>query len=391
MSLMMSRIRFIQEICSGEIDRGVAMKTVDIIFSYYYDSKGKELCVGGIQTYITNLIGIITEMGYNVRVFQYADADFHKKMNEHSEVFGIKTDIRNKKKDEILWKRAKSSRGKGKYITIIATDTMIPKVHIENSIAIQHGICWDIPYNSKRTFLRHFIGKSVDVYKILKRLSYVDNIVCVDYNFLNWYRATVCAGRIKCKVIPNFTKIIPKRDEVHDNISIIFARRFYNYRGTRIFANAIERIVKEHDDVSVTVAGDGEDKEWLLNKLGDYKNITFSKYSSEESLEIHRKHDIAVVPTLGSEGTSLSLLEAMSAGCAVICSNVGGMTNIILDDHNGLMIEPNEEELYQALKKLIIDKETREKISKNAYITVTDSFSYEKWAQKWRKIIYEVS
>lgn len=366
------------------------MKTIDILFSYYYDSKGQEICVGGIQTYITNIIKVCTEIGYNVRVFQYADENFYKRLGNTSEVFGIKTDRKDKKKNINLWNRAKESRTAGDYITIIATDTMIPEIHIENSIVIQHGICWDIPYEHKRPFLRHFIGKSIGAYKIIKRLSYVDNVVCVDYNFLNWYRATICSGRIKCKVIPNFTEVLPEKTETSDIINIIFARRFYYYRGTRIFANAIERIVKEYDNVSVTVAGDGEDKKWLHNKLGDYENITFSKYTSEESLAVHQKHDIAVVPTIGSEGTSLSLLEAMSAGCAVICSNVGGMTNIVLDGHNGLMIEPDEQELYLALKSLIDNKELRTKLSKNAYETVVDSFSYEKWAQSWSDIIKSV-
>ncbi|WP_420491566.1 glycosyltransferase [Neobacillus drentensis] len=53
---------------------------------------------------------------------------------------------------------------------------------------------------------------------------------------------------------------------------------------------------------------------------------------------------------LGSEGTSLSLLEAMAAKCAEIATNVGGMTNIILDNYNGLIINPDESELYLALE-----------------------------------------
>lgn len=366
------------------------MKTVDILYSFYYNSKGERVNIGGVQTYITNLINLCVGINYHVRVFQYADADFYIKLNGKTEIFGIKIDLKDNKKNEYLYKRAKDSRGDGEYITIFATDIIIPNVRVENSIAIQHGICWDIPYDYDRTLLRHFASKTVATYKMLKRISLVDNVVCVDYNFLNWYRATICANRIKCKVIPNFTEIAPAREDSDDKIKIIFARRFYSYRGTRIFAEAIERIVKEYSNVSVTVAGDGEDRQWLLDKLGGYENIEFSKYSSEDSLAMHQKHNIAVVPTVGSEGTSLSLLEAMSAGCAVICSNVGGMTNIVLDGHNGLMIEPDANEIYTALKKLIDDNELREKLSKNGYETVIDSFSYQKWAESWKKIITDL-
>ena len=43
-------------------------------------------------------------------------------------------------------------------------------------------------------------------------------------------------------------------------------------------------------------------------QLVDYSNVHFISYKSNESLLIHLDKDIAVVPTVGSEGTSLSLL-----------------------------------------------------------------------------------
>ena len=94
------------------------------------------------------------------------------------------------------------------------------------------------------------------------------------------------------------------------------------------------------------------------------------------------------VPTVGSEGTSLSLLEAMSAQCAVIASNVGGMTNIILDNYNGLLVNAGDsDDLYKAIKKLLDYPEDRERLSAKAYETVKQAFSYEKWAEKWKEVL----
>ena len=104
-----------------------------------------------------------------------------------------------------------------------------------------------------------------------------------------------------------------------------------------------------------------------------------------------RYKDIAVVPTVGSEGTSLSLLEAMASGCAVVCTNVGGMTNIVLDGYNGLMIYPEEEELYNALTCLIEDSSLRAKLQANAYNCVKDAFSLHRWKDAWKKVIDNVT
>ncbi len=126
-------------------------------------------------------------------------------------------------------------------------------------------------------------------------------------------------------------------------------------------------------------------REYLLN----YLNVNFTKFSTLDSLNIHQQYHIAVVPSLGSEGTSLSLLEAMGGQCAVIATNVGGMTNIILDGYNGLLISPNKDELKLAILKLIDDCNLREQLGKNAFETVNKSFNKKKWDTLWLKVIKE--
>ena len=77
----------------------------------------------------------------------------------------------------------------------------------------------------------------------------------------------------------------------------------------------------------------------------------------------------------------------MSAHCAVVCTNIGGMTNIVLDEYNGLMVNPESEEIYNAVKRLIDDSKLREEISDKAYETVCKSFSLEKWKKGWTRVL----
>ncbi|MGR4357642.1 glycosyltransferase [Escherichia coli] len=81
-------------------------------------------------------------------------------------------------------------------------------------------------------------------------------------------------------------------------------------------------------------------EQYLVDELKkEYPNSVYqTSYKSEDSIHFHQQYDIAIVPSIGSEGTSLSLLEAMSAKCLVIATDIGGMTNIILDGFNGRMI-----------------------------------------------------
>jgi glycosyltransferase involved in cell wall biosynthesis len=213
----------------------------------------------------------------------------------------------------------------------------------------------------------------------------------VDYNFVNWYRSVAAYEAVNLKVIPNFTQISPMVEKPKERVNIIFARRFEIYRGTRIFANAIAKILTEHDHVFVTVAGSGPDEKYIKDKLSGFGDrVVFTKYTSDQSLMIHADKHIAVVPTVGSEGTSLSLLEAMSAQCATVCTNVGGMTSMVIDGYNGLMISPNEKELYEAITKLIDDEALREQLANRGYETVKEGFSFEKWKKSWKKVLMDI-
>lgn len=215
--------------------------------------------------------------------------------------------------------------------------------------------------------------------------------MCVDHNFVNWHKAVAPYPEVKHVVIPNFADIpaMPTQKN-EETLRIIFARRFFIHRGTRLFANVAERILNERQNVFITIAGTGPDADYMHEKLDPFKNVQFTTFNSGESLDIHRDADIAVVPTVGSEGTSLSLLEAMASGCAVVCTNVGGMTNIVLDGYNGLMISPNEEDLYKALNQLVDDPLLRTTLQNNAYATVKSAFSLTKWQTKWTEVIQQV-
>jgi len=215
----------------------------------------------------------------------------------------------------------------------------------------------------------------------------VKKLICVDYNYINWYRTQIRHYEMDYIIIPNFTEIpmfnIDKFQE--ETIRIIFARRFVIYRGTRIFADAVEKLLLKYNNIEITFAGDGPDGIFLERRFKHKKQVKFITYLSTESLDIHKDKHIAVIPTIGSEGTSLSLLEAMASSCAVICSNVGGLTNIVIDNFNGIMINPDANELFFALDKLIKERKLAEKYAEQAYNTVKNGFSFELWKEKWKK------
>ncbi len=371
------------------------MKTAHIIYRNYLNPNGEGMSIGGIQTYLTNLMDVLHELGYNVVLYQRGDIDFHRVINDKLEVYGCARPVEkvrglNKMLYSKVQHRLKPDNGD---ILIFGCESMAVKTDGNVPVyGVQHGISWDVPQAglTKLKYAYWYFKKQYRAWQTARRIKNVDHLVCVDCNFVNWYKALVPCPQVALSYIPNFS-LVPQEQTVKpdpkDGINIIFARRFIPARGTRLFMAVAKRLLLEYDNIRITIAGDGEDEDLLKSNLGNEPHVKFIRYQSYESLQIHADKHIAVIPTLGSEGTSLSLLEAMASDCAVVCTIVGGMTNIIINEYNGLIIAPKEEELYQALKRLIDDDVLRLTLARRGRESLETSFSLNKWRGSWKKVL----
>lgn len=367
------------------------MQQVYILYRQYFDNEGKNLKIGGVETYIYNLSAMLKRNGFHVVICQCAKQPFHHRL-DFADVVGVVSHAKNGNDADFasLVQYAETNGNPKEDILIFGADICIQKTCYQNVIAIQHGIGWDVQPTNPTALgkVRYTLRSLAYTFKKAQLYRFCRYVVCVDYNFLNWYRTLLPTGVEKLKVIPNFTQIPTKTPKTQDkSVSVIFSRRFQEFRGTRIFAQAIENLLLDGYALDVTVAGEGPDAQWLHEKLDRYPQVRFTKYHPSESISVHQNFDIAVVPSLGSEGTSLSLLEAMAANCAVISTNIGGLTNIIIDGYNGLMIEPDARSLEEALRILVADEDIRRRISDNGYETVRSAFSLAEWERKWMNVI----
>lgn len=364
---------------------------VYILYSNFYTRDGSRLTIGGIQTYIYNLSQALIKIDKVPIIMQFADKSFENEY-KNIKVLGVDVSKNYKNKRKILFNECMKLFDVEEDILIFASDDISVKNNLKNVISIQHGIFWDVQrhrgYGNIRNRL-YFLNRTFEAFRTINRVSRSNLLVCVDYNFQNWYRTQLAYPEVKTVVIPNASSIPKFRKPLSNKreVSIIFARRFFEYRGTRIFAKAIETILNEFSNVQITFAGEGPDENYLKDKFSKDNRVQFIKYTSSESLEIHSAFDIAVIPTTGSEGTSLSLLEAMAAGCAVIATDVGGLTDILINGFNGIVISPDERPLYQALKELIDNETLRNKLSLNGYQTVRESFNLDLWEKSWQELI----
>jgi len=388
---------------------------VAILYYRLFDADGREQMIGGVETYLLNLGALCAEIGWEPTLFQCSNRPFERAIGD-LKVVGVpvpKTSpssnwtsfpwARHKRRNQALFEAATKSVDLSKDLLIFGADHHSVPTNSRRCIAIQHGVDWDLPsrFHTKKMLCKSGWGarlkKATLIYAAIKSFENCPNRVCVDYNFLNWYRTLLPAepaGRIW--VIPNFA-LVASPDQVHAReeapgvVRVLFARRFTEYRGTRIMAEAAKRILRMNKDVEFTFAGEGPDEEWLQRHFAGEQRVTFTKFLPPDTIRVHLKYHIAVVPSLASEGTSFSVAEAMAAGCAVVATAVGGITNMILDGYNGLLVMPDAASLAAGLERLVADAPLRARLGRTAYETAVGAFNLDRWKAKWREVLEKVA
>ena len=112
--------------------------------------------------------------------------------------------------------------------------------------------------------------------------------------------------------------------------------------------------------------------------LGLENNITFFPFTDEPNY-IFERLDITVLPSLYKEGLPNVLLESMSMGVPVISSNIGGVSEIVIDGETGLMVEPGDKlALANAIIKVWEDKKNYQEMKKKARKLITNKFNKAK-------------
>ena len=82
------------------------------------------------------------------------------------------------------------------------------------------------------------------------------------------------------------------------------------------------------------------------------------------------------------EGFGIAYLEAAFFGIPSIASNVGGSPEAVINDSTGLIID-NLDQLYPAIRSLLMDKEKRKKLGKSAQYRSINNFTWNKVTKKY--------
>jgi glycosyltransferase involved in cell wall biosynthesis len=208
------------------------------------------------------------------------------------------------------------------------------------------------------------------------------------------------AGIVKKRVeiIPFSVAIGERKDKAGDCNEILFVGRLVERKGVPVLIDAFH-IAQKSIPHNLVIVGDGperaaiEDRIRRLN-LGSRVMVT-GWVSVPEKDEYYRRCSFFVLPAVydkhgDTEGLGVVMLEAMAFSKPVVASNLGGITDVVEDGENGMLVPSGDvPALARALVAMATDGNARRRMGGNAKITVDEKFNWDKITRRLVRLYEE--
>lgn len=136
----------------------------------------------------------------------------------------------------------------------------------------------------------------------------------------------------------------------------LYLGRLGQRKGAYDLIQAINELYESGQSIHGIMAGDGSDRQQVIDKLNNKSLIEFPGWvDGDHKIELIRQCRYMILPQY-NEGVPVQIIEAMAAGKPVITTNVGGIPDIVQEE-NGIIINPGD---IEALKTAILALENND-------------------------------
>ena len=261
----------------------------------------------------------------------------------------------------------------------------LPKLFGKRCIATVHGLDWQ-----REKWGKGFASKYIKFgEKVL--VKYADEVIVLSQNAKDYFETTY--GR-KTVLIPNgITRpqrkdadLITKKYGLEKDSYICLVSRLTAEKGVHYLIDAYLRL---HTDKKLVIAGDTSDTdkyvESLRQKAADNPNILFTGFISGRELEEIYSNAYAVCLPSDLEGMSLSLLEALAYGNAVVCSDIPENTSVA-EDKAIYFAKGNTNDLAEKIDLLLNDRALADQLKAEASDFICEKYAWEDVADATYKV-----
>ncbi len=191
----------------------------------------------------------------------------------------------------------------------------------------------------------------------------------------------------KITVVPNYvdsSQFHPRPEIKPECGRICFVGRLHPVKNLDLLIQAIAQF----SQASLFIIGDGpqrEELESLVKKLNAPVRFMGIIPQGQIAIELNRSN-LFILPS-DSEGHPKALIEAMTAGTAVIGTNVIGIKEIIEHNQTGWLCSPDSASIHDAIQHLLSNPDLQKQLAKAARTYAIQNYSLTHIAAQEEQII----
>jgi glycosyltransferase involved in cell wall biosynthesis len=177
-----------------------------------------------------------------------------------------------------------------------------------------------------------------------------------------------------------------------NSVYMILPARFNPIKWHVGLVEAFSKVLEVNKSARLILLGDGAEKERikdLINKLNIVDYVLMPGTQKNVNLWL-KASDIFVLSSL-SEGTSVSLIEAMANSLPAVVTDAGGNKYIIENNKTAfLAFHQNVNDLAEKITKLVNDKQLREQMGNAARMRYEEFFTFDKMATSFQNLYIDL-
>jgi glycosyltransferase involved in cell wall biosynthesis len=169
--------------------------------------------------------------------------------------------------------------------------------------------------------------------------------------------------------------------------------RLFPIKNHRLFLDAAALMARQERAVRFVIVGDGAlrpEMEQYAHALDIADRVIFTGWRRDLP-RIYADLDVLAV-TSQNEGTPVSAIEAMAAGCPVVATRVGGLPDLISDDETGYLVPPGDAQaLSAAMLRLLREPEMARCMGQAARVLVQERFAAQRLVSDMERLYLELT
>jgi glycosyltransferase involved in cell wall biosynthesis len=213
-------------------------------------------------------------------------------------------------------------------------------------IFTEHGRFYPDSASPKRRFINPLLAHITDH---VTAISQATKQALVDYEYLPANRIRVVYNGIRgLKPQTAASSRLRKGLKIPDGAPVLGSiARFDPIKNHSMMLKAFRIVLDRHPEVRLLLVGDGEERSTIyriVEELGLTERVVLPGYIPEPALWLEAM-DVFLLSSF-SEGTSMTLLEAMSLGKPCVVTDVGGNPEIVIAEETGKVTPSDDADAF---------------------------------------------